>query len=413
MATTWGQLHLAVCLSLFSYYSSGSAVVAPPAKSSIVGFAKLEGTVGFSSGFGGQAAFDAKTLRAILNKASAQKCECLILEIESGGGNVGVGEAILDELQSPTAKTMKLIAWYGVAGSAASWIPFACSTAVAKESSSCGGSVIYSVGADGKPEAVAAKMASFTIARVKNAASASKRSPILVDAIFEQPKEVWINDVGTLAGARPVENASAWRCIDTAGSVLNMDTQTAIKVGFACGTATDRAGVARLAGVNPGKWIELTSIATDRAKALDATDKRCAKAIQTWFTHVDEMAALIQEAIAATFETASHYEAEQVPSGDVKVLGKRARDKLNAHMKKLRDNAARIDFDPDIQPAHLLMLRFQSGHGAIQDKINDRVKEIKDRLAEHSTKKALVAERESKRIFAELKEFLRTLQRPF
>ena len=174
MATIWGQLHLAVCLSFFSYYSSGSAVVAPPAKSSIVGFAKLEGTVGFSSGFGGQAAFDAKTLRAILNKASAQKCECLILEIESGGGNVGVGEAILDELQSPTAKTMKLIAWYGVAGSAASWIPFACSTAVAKESSSCGGSVIYSVGADGKPEAVAAKMASFTIARVKNAASASK-----------------------------------------------------------------------------------------------------------------------------------------------------------------------------------------------------------------------------------------------
>jgi len=413
MATKRDQLFCAVCFSLFTYYSSGSVVAAPPEKSSIVGFAKLEGDVGFNSGFGGQAAFDAKTVRAILDKARSQKCDCLILEIESGGGSVEVGKAILDELQSPQAKAMKLVAWYGLAGSAASWIPFACPTAVAKESSSCGGSVIYSVGADGKLNAVDAKMASFTIARVKNAASAAKRSPILVDAIFDQPKEVWIDEIGMLADARPVQNASSWRCIDTAGSVLNMDTQTALKVGFACGTATDRAGAARIAGVNPTKWIELTSIATDRAKALDAKDKRCHKAIQTWFTHIDEMAALIQEAIAATFETASHYEAEVVPSGDIKVLGKRARDRLNAHMKKLRDNAARIDFDPDLQAGHLLLLKFQSGHGAMQDKINDRVKEIKDRLAEHSTKKAVVAERESKRIFAELKEFLRTLQRPF
>jgi hypothetical protein len=125
------------------------------------------------------------------------------------------------------------------------------------------------------------------------------------------------------------------------------------------------------------------------------------------------MTALVQEAIAATFETASHYEAEEVPSGDVKVLGKRARDRLNAHMKKLRDNAGLIDFDSDLQAGHPLLLQFQSGHGAMQEKINDRVKEIKERLAEHSTKKAVVAERESKRIFAELKEFLRTLQRPF
>jgi hypothetical protein len=235
----------------------------------------------------------------------------------------------------------------------------------------------------------------------------------LVDAIFEQPKEVWINDVGTLAGARPVENASAWRCIDTAGSVLNMDTQTALQVGFACGTAKDRTGVARLAGINPGKWIELTSIAIDRAKTLDAKDKRNIKAIQKWFSHVDEMTALIQEAIAATFETASHYEAEVVPSGDVKVLGKRARDSLNKHMKDLRDNAAVIDFDPDIHLGHPLLINFQSGHRAMQEKINDRLKEIKERLAERSTKKAVVAERESKRIFAELKEFLRTLQRPF
>jgi hypothetical protein len=413
MATIRGQLYFPVYFWLFSYYLSGSAVAAPPEKSSIVGFAKLEGDVGFTSGFGGQAAFDAKTVRAILDKARSQKCDCLILEIESGGGSVRVGEAILDELQSPPAKAMKLVAWYGVAGSAASWIPFACPTAIAKESSSCGGSVMYSVGADGKLNAVDAKMASFTIARVKNAASAVKRSPILVDAIFDQPKEVWIDEIGMLADARPVQNASSWRCIDTAGSVLNMDTQTALKVGFACGTATDRAGAARIAGVNPAKWVELTSIATDRAKALDAKDKRCHKAIRTWFTHVDEMTALVQEAIAATFETASHYEAEEVPSGDVKVLGKRARDRLNAHMKKLRDNAGLIDFDSDLQAGHPLLLQFQSGHGAMQEKINDRVKEIKERLAEHSTKKAVVAERESKRIFAELKEFLRTLQRPF
>ena len=95
------------------------------------------------------------------------------------------------------------------------------------------------------------------------------------------------------------------------------------------------------------------------------------------------------------------------------MLGKRARDRLNAHMKKLRDNAGLIDFDSDLQAGHPLLLQFQSGHGAMQEKINDRVKEIKERLAEHSTKKAVVAERESKRIFAELKEFLRTLQRPF
>lgn len=383
-----------------------------PAAAQEVAHAKLAGRVGFRSGQFTQPAFDAASVKEVLDKALAQKCAAVVLEVESGGGAVLVGLEVAKLLRERQAGGARIVAWYGEAGSAASWIPFACADSVTKPGGLCGGSVMYSIDASGKHNPVEAKFASFSIAEVKNAARAAGRPELLVDAIFEQPREVWLTSKGTLVDRKPAGDESA-KCIDSAAGVLNMDAATAIELGFAKGPAADRDAAAKAVGLAPTRWVDLSGVVTGRNSRLAAKDESTRKAVHAWFTAVDEMMAKVEDAIEATHDTAATYESEQVPDGDTKVAGSRARKALGEHMGKVRSAAAAIKFDGAIAPEGELEAKFRSGHGAMQQAILDRVSEIRDRLAERSTKKALEAAREAKRLFAELQEFTKTLQRPY
>jgi hypothetical protein len=388
------------------------AVASTAAHAETIGHARLEGMVGFTSGAMDKPGFDHVSLREVFDGALAKKCDVVMLEIESGGGIVPVGEKIVELLQERQNAGTKVVVWYGLAGSAASWIPFACPASVSKPSGMCGGSVIFSLDASGKPQAVDAKFLSFKIAKVKNAAKAVGRPELLVDAIFEQPRQVWLASDGTLLDRKPPDGREA-TCIDSEAGVLNMDADTSVKLGFARGIAPDRDAAARACGLVPSKWVALTPLVEGRVRRLAAKDMAMRKSVHAWFTLIDEMVSKVDQAIVATYVTASEYEADGIPDADTKLRGTRARKALNDHMAKVRDVGASLKFDEAIIPENSLESDFRTGHGVMQAAVLERVSKIRDLLAKRSTKKAAEASGEAKRLLAELREFTTSLKRPY
>jgi len=388
------------------------AVATTAAHAETIGHARLEGGVGFQSGSMDEPGFDHMSLREVLEGAAAKKCDVVLLELESGGGFVSVGEKIVELLQERQNAGTKIVVWHGLAGSAASWIPFSCPVSVSKPSGTCGGSVIFGRDASGKPQATDAKFASFTIAKVKNAAKAAGRPELLVDAIFEQPRQVWLASDGTLLDRRPPDGRDA-SCMDSEAGVLNMDAAMSVKLGFDRGIAADRDAAARTCGLEPSKWVDLTPRVEGRYLRLAAKDAALRKAVRAWFTLVDEMVSKVDQAIVATYITASKYEADGTPDAGTRLLGTRARRALNDHMAKVRDVGASLKFEEAIFPANSLEHDFRKGHGVMQAAVLDRVSKIRDLLAKRSTKKAAEASGEAKRLLAELREFTTTLKRPY
>lgn len=383
---------------------------APRGQTRVVGIARLNGTVGFKSG-SSMVGFDDVSIRTVLAEARARGCDTLMFDLDSPGGSVAVGERILDELQQAQAKGIRLIAWYGQAGSAASWIPFACELAVTRSSGICGGSVIWSVGPDGKPSAVDAKTASFTIARVKSAAAGAKRPGELVDAIFDQSKEVWVTTDGVVAAQRPADGAAT--CIDTATTVLNMDAATAVKIGFALGPADTRAAAAGATGIEAIKWIDLTEKVEIRQSKLRAKDKAARAAARTWYDLVIKLPARLDDAIQATFDVARYYEKgtpfyHTPPQG-----GHLARRRLSDHMVDLVRAADKMQFDESIQPENPAERQFREDWQGVHKKLVEDVKAIRYKLERDPTSgKAADAARDAQRLMGELNELVKSLPKP-
>jgi len=393
---------------------SGSSPLAAGTTSSgsRIGHARLEGSVGFESGSKETLAFDSKTIKEVFAQASVKKCDVVLLEIESGGGLVHIGLEIVKELREKLDSGQRLVVWYGQAGSAASWIPFACPVAVTKPNGMCGGSVIYKQDDDGNVSPVDAKFASFRIAAVKNAAEAAHRPTLLVDAIFEQPREVWITGDGSLVADKPADDPKA-RCIDSKTGVLNLDAASAVSIGFAKGPAADRDSAARAAGLTPTSWVDLTPIVSARSSRLAAQDARTRKAVYDWFNAINEMEAKIVTAIEDTQTTAAAYESSVIPDGATKVLGSRARKALADHMNKVRSAASVIKFDDAIVPDGQLEQNFRDNYPTMHAAILERVSKIRDLLEQRSTKRVLDAIDEALRLLAEIQDFKKSLKRPY
>jgi hypothetical protein len=363
-----------------------------------VAIARLEGRVGFISGKFNEPAFDATSLKEVLDKAASQKFDAVILEVESGGGIVDIGLEITKLLRERQATGTKIVAWYGMAGSAASWIPFSCKDAVTKPTGLCGGSVICSTDASGKLNPVEAKFASFSIAEVKNASAAAGRPELLVDAIFEQPREVWLTSAGALAGQRPAGDDGA-KCIDSSAGVLNMDAATAVAIGFAKGPAADRDAAARAVGLEPVKWVDLTPVVAGRNSRLAARDQTNIKSARAWQLAVEKLISTIMDAIQATHAPATEYESGRAPSSDARIAGTRARRALGEQLERVRASADAIKPDEAIDPAAQFKLLFEH-HGAILE----RTARIRTLLEGRSTKAAMDALREIDRLLDEIKK---------
>lgn len=269
---------------------------------SAIGFARLEGRVGFSvteidSGLG----FDGKTIQSIIGEARKHGCKTIMLDIESGGGLVNEGVKIAEQIMEAQRSGITVVAWYGEAFSAASWIPISAKSAVAKPTGTCGGSVIMQTDASGKPTAVDAKMASHTIAKIKNAASASGRPHAFVDAIFVQDAELWIGEDGTLRAAKSKETD---RCLDSRSTVLNMPAADAKACGFASGIAETREEAAKLAGLTASNWVDLTQVAVARSKKVAADEQRWNALLVAATNNLPNLVRKAQEAIEVSLDIA-------------------------------------------------------------------------------------------------------------
>lgn len=341
----------------------GSIAFAPPPGATVtkVAFARLDNGVGFSVEDIDSCGFDGKTVSDLVEKSRKSGCAALMLEIESPGGLVHEGEKIVDTIIDAQAAGLTVIAWYGQAFSAASWIPFAAKIAVCKPTGTCGGSVIWAPGPDGKPSPVDAKMASATIGKVKNAARAGSKEPILVDAIFRQEAEVWLAADGSLHTAEPEPGS---KCLDDSKTVLNMDARMAQSIGFARGTAMTRDEAVRVAGLASITWVELNDIVTARAKRVKDTEKKWESSSKKWFGLLGELFRKIDKAIDDSRASAQAYaQGAQFANPNAKTLGSRARKELREfRSEKLGPALSPSDFDD------ALVL---SGHGPIRAWVSD------------------------------------------
>jgi hypothetical protein len=368
-----------------------------------IGFATLEGTVGYSAGDTAPKGFDAKAVKDVLERAKSQGCTVVMLEVESPGGIVPEGEKIVEVLLEAQRKGTRVIAWYGQAFSAASWIPFSCKQAVAKPTGTCGGSVIWSTGPDGKPTPVPAKMASATIAKIKNAASFTGRSPVLVDAIFDQSAEVWESTDGKVSASSKSDTDVR---IDSGTTVLNMDTKFAKDIGFAVAICDSKDTAAAACGMKSPAWIDLTPIVQGRSSTIARSERLWLDRTNAWVALLPELVRKIGQAIDDSRETARFYESDQVDTtGRYKNLGKRSRDDLrkfvNDTFKKV---AIPTEFDEALylQGSETVRNRVSAAHRMVGDNVDKIIK----LLAKRTTKDVSEADAVARQMLADVRSML-------
>jgi hypothetical protein len=377
----------------------------PPARKTTdrIGFAKLEGPIGFSAGTTSPKGFDARAVTEVLESAKSQRCTVVMLEVESPGGIVPEGEKVVEALLEAQRKGIRVIAWYGQAFSAASWIPFACKQAVAKPTGTCGGSVIWSTGPDGKPTPVPAKMASATIAKIKNAASFTHRSPVLVDAIFDQSAEVWQSTGGEIsANSKSPTDVR----IDSGTTVLNMDTKFAKDIGFAVAICDSKDTAAQACGMTSPIWIDLTPIVEGRSASIARSERLWLERTGKWISHLPELIRRIDQAIADSRTSAQFYESDQVDtSGTYKNLGKRSREALRKFVNEtFKKVAVPTEFDEALYLQGSETVRNRVG--AAYRLVGDDVNKIITLLGKRNTKSVEEAQAVAQEMLAELRSKL-------
>lgn len=385
----------------------GGKAAPPPtrARSSVVGFARLEGTVGFTIGHVDKdRGFDGTTLEEILAKANKRSCGVIMLEVESGGGIVTEGVRIAELLAKVQHEGIKVIAWYGEAFSAASWIPIAAKTAVAKPSGTCGGSVVYSVGPDGKPTAIDAKLASHPIGKIKNVASQSGRPHAFVDAIFVQDAELWIGEDGSL---RALKERERDRCLDNEKTVLNLVATDAQACKFAVGIASTREEAAKIAGIKDFTWIELGDVARARSNKIANQEARWKVEHQDWIERIPHLFETIDKAVEIGRDIAKRDEAgDRLEKSDTQPVDESLRQlrEIGRNYFSKNKKSPPPEFDPSfyLGPDTTALLKMSAAKSRVKKDVSD----ICDLLAE----KKVSSIDEAEQIAERLRDFLlRTL----
>jgi ATP-dependent protease ClpP protease subunit len=101
--------------------------------------------------------FTAATMKAYLQSAEKQKASVVVLEVDSGGGDIHDAEEIVDLIIAH--KGLRFVALVRRALSAGATITLACQDIYVTESATIGGAVSYSVGTDGMPRSLPADVA--------------------------------------------------------------------------------------------------------------------------------------------------------------------------------------------------------------------------------------------------------------
>ncbi len=337
---------MAIALSCAGAPNGASTATAGPDEGApLIGYAKLSGAIGFrvdtlKHGTG----FDATTVDEVLREAAKRRCAALMLELESDGGVVDHGVRIAEAIANAQREGLRVIAWYGNAFSAASWIPIAASDSISKPSGICGGAVMWSAGPDGKPTALEAKAVSHTIGKIRNVAHGAGKSDDLLHAMFLQDSELWVGRDGMIRGTKLRDDD---RCLDSSKTVLNLAATDAVEIRLAKGIADDREEALGILGFKSVRWLDLDPVVAKRTKKLLSQERNWRGCVENWRRLLPHLQTVLNEAIMLSAKVAALDEAGAHIDKPTSQPAMMARQRLQDFKLRIED-CDLDDLDPEL-----------------------------------------------------------------
>ncbi|HUU10409.1 MAG TPA: hypothetical protein VM431_07685 [Phycisphaerae bacterium] len=192
--------------------------------------------------------FTAGRMQACLKEAERLKPAVVVLELDTGGGDIIDAERIVDLIIAH--KDLRFVAFVRKALSAGATIALACEKIFVAESATIGGAVSYSVGSDGIPQRlpadVAEKFQSVWRAVCRKAAEHGGHPTLIAEAMVDPAFALTTRE----EGGKPVfERDGQGKVLKAKGRILTLTAREAIDCRIAQAMVLDLQGIAQHLGM--------------------------------------------------------------------------------------------------------------------------------------------------------------------
>ena len=198
--------------------------------------------------------FTAGRMEACLKEAERLKPAVVVLELDTGGGDIIDAERIVDLIIAH--KDLRFVAFVRKALSAGATITLACEKIFVTESATIGGAVSYSVGSDGMPQDlpadVAEKFQSIWRAVCRKAAEHGGHPSLLAEAMVDPAFALTMREEG---GKPVLERDGQGKMLKAKGRILTLTAREAVDCTLAEGLVPDLKAVGRHLGIP--EWQEV------------------------------------------------------------------------------------------------------------------------------------------------------------
>jgi len=184
-----------------------------------------------------------------LNLAESSGATFVILEIDSGGGNVKTLLAMLKAAQKH--KKLVLVAYVKKAASAAAILAMSCRKIVIAPTGVIGASVVYIPSPTGTPQNIQEKFESFCRAQFRAAAENAGHNPLLVEGMMRT--DIVLGLVKNKGKVEIVEGKGS-EILKPKGKILTLTGQEAVKCGLCLGVANSTKNCNTVLGI--ATWKE-------------------------------------------------------------------------------------------------------------------------------------------------------------
>ncbi|HUX02023.1 MAG: hypothetical protein WBD63_04310 [Phycisphaerae bacterium] len=198
--------------------------------------------------------FTAGRMEACLKEAERLKPAVVVLELDTGGGDIIDAERIVDLIIAH--KDLRFVAFVRKALSAGATITLACEKIFVTESATIGGAVSYSVGSDGMPQDlpadVAEKFQSIWRAVCRKAAEYGGHPSLLAEAMVDPAFALTMRE----EGGKPVfERDGQGKVLKAQGRILTLTAREAVECTLAEELVPDLKAVGQHLGMP--EWQEV------------------------------------------------------------------------------------------------------------------------------------------------------------
>jgi len=198
--------------------------------------------------------FTAGRMEACLKEAERLKPAVVVLELDTGGGDINDAERIVNLIIAH--KHLRFVAFVRKALSAGATITLACEKIFVTESATIGGAVSYSVGSDGMPQTlpadVAEKFQSIWRAVCRKAAEHGGHPSLLAEAMVDPAFALTMREEG---GKPVLERDGQGKVLKAKGRILTLTAREAVDCTLAEELVPDLKAVGRHLGMP--EWQEV------------------------------------------------------------------------------------------------------------------------------------------------------------